>query len=482
MTFSSADDLRGRLADVATIRDDRLEVHDEAALRGELMDDLAFEAVFNADASLREAARWVIWSASQALGCGSASIHELYRARGRGEVPADAFTVPAINVRAATYLTARQAFAAALERDAGAVIFEIAKSEMAYTDQRPAEYTAVVLAAALRSGWRTPVFLQGDHFQFNATKWATDPDGELEGLRDLTREAVGAGFLNIDIDSSTLVDLSQPTVAEQQRVNAENTAELTRLVRSLQPDGVTISIGGEIGEVGKSNSTEEELRAYLDGYLSLCGHAEPVSKVSVQTGTSHGGVVLPDGSVAEVSIDFDTLRRLSTVARDEYGMAGCVQHGASTLPEEAFGNFPAAGTAEIHLATGFQNILYDGGGLPADLRAEMMAWCDANCADERKDGETDEQFLYKTRKKAIGPFKRQLWSLPTSAADEIGANLRTKFGLLFDALGIAGTREVVERHVALVPVPRPLPAALGGGENAAVTAGASVFEDDGSGE
>ena len=482
MTFSSADDLRGRLADVATIRDDRLEVHDEAALRGELMDDLAFEAVFNADASLREAARWVIWSASQALGCGSASIHELYRARGRGEVPADAFTVPAINVRAATYLTARQALAAALERDAGAVIFEIAKSEMAYTDQRPAEYTAVVLAAALRSGWRTPVFLQGDHFQFNATKWATDPDGELEGLRDLTREAVGAGFLNIDIDSSTLVDLSQPTVAEQQRVNAENTAELTRLVRSLQPDGVTISIGGEIGEVGKSNSTEEELRAYLDGYLSLCGHAEPVSKVSVQTGTSHGGVVLPDGSVAEVSIDFDTLRRLSTVARDEYGMAGCVQHGASTLPEEAFGNFPAAGTAEIHLATGFQNILYDGGGLPADLRAEMMAWCDANCADERKDGETDEQFLYKTRKKAIGPFKRQLWSLPTSAADEIGANLRTKFGLLFDALGIAGTREVVERHVALVPVPRPLPPALGGGENAAVTAGASVFEDDGSGE
>ncbi len=482
MTFSSADDLRERLSGVASIRDDGLDVHDEAALRGELIDEIVFEAVFNADASLREAARWVIWSASQALGCGSASIHELYRARGRGEVPADAFTVPAINVRAATYLTARQAFAAALERDAGAVIFEIAKSEMAYTDQRPAEYTAVVLAAALRSGWRTPVFLQGDHFQFNATKWATDPDGELEGLRDLTREAVGAGFLNIDIDSSTLVDLSQPTVAEQQQVNAENTAELTRLVRSLQPDGVTISIGGEIGEVGKSNSTEEELRAYLDGYLALCGHAEPVSKVSVQTGTSHGGVVLPDGSVAEVSIDFDTLRRLSTVARDEYGMAGCVQHGASTLPEEAFGNFPAAGTAEIHLATGFQNILYDGGGLPADLRAEMMAWCDANCADERKDGETDEQFLYKTRKKAIGPFKRQLWSLPTSAADEIGANLRTKFGLLFDALGIAGTREVVERHVALVPVPRPLPAALGGGEHAAVTAGASVFEDDGSGE
>jgi fructose-bisphosphate aldolase, class II len=482
MTIVTGDDLRLRLAGVATITRDGLDIDDEATLRGELMDELVFEAVFNEDEPVRDAARWVIWSASQALGCGSASIHDLYRARGRGEVSSTTFTVPALNVRASTYLTARQAFAAALERDVGSVIFEIAKSEMAYTDQRPAEYTAVILAAALREGWRTPAFLQGDHFQFNATKWAADPEAEMEGLRDLTREAIGAGFLNIDIDSSTLVDLSQPTVAEQQRVNAENTAELTRLVRSLQPAGVTISVGGEIGEVGKSNSTEEELRAYLDGYLAQCGSIEPVSKVSVQTGTSHGGVPMPDGTVAAVSIDFDTLRRLSTVARDEYGMAGCVQHGASTLPEDLFHHFPANGTAEIHLATGFQNILYDAGGLPPGLRDEMMAWCIANCGDERKDGETDEQFLYRTRKKAIGPFKRRLWTLPPEARDEIGANLRAKFGHLFDELGVAGTRELVERHVTPVPVPLPLPAALGGGVAAAVTAGASVFEDDGSGE
>jgi len=481
MTLSAIDDLRRHLEGVATISDAGLEVHDETRLRGEVADELAFAAVFGAK-DVRSAARWIIWSASQALGCGSASIHDLYRARGRGDVPPTSFTVPAINVRAVTYLTGRQAFAAALERDAGTLVFEIAKSEMAYTDQRPAEYTAVILAAALREGWRGPVFLQGDHFQFNATKWATDAEAELEGLRDLTREAIGAGFLNIDIDSSTLVDLSQPTVPEQQRVNAQNTAELTRLIRSLQPEGVTVSVGGEIGEVGKANSTEEELRAYLDGYLAECGSIEPISKVSVQTGTSHGGVPMPDGSVAEVKIDFATLARLSTVAREEYGMAGCVQHGASTLPEEAFHHFPTNGTAEIHLATGFQNILYDGGGLPEDLKAEMMAWCVANCADERKDGETDEQFLYKTRKKAIGPFKRQLWTLPEEAAAEIGSNLRAKFGHLFDELGIAGTRDIVDRHVEPVPIPMPRPAALGGRAGVAVTAGASVFEDDGSGE
>ncbi|MEA2652017.1 MAG: hypothetical protein QOI85_1738 [Chloroflexota bacterium] len=484
MQITTADDLRARLEGVATITPTGIEVADEGRFRGELIDELVFDAVFNPDTDLRDAVRWVIWSASQELGCGSASIHELYRARGRGEIDARSFTVPAINVRAATYLTARQAFAAALERDVATVIFEIAKSEMAYTDQRPAEYTAVVLAAAIREGWRTPVFLQGDHFQFNATKWATDPHGELGGIRDLTREAIGAGFLNIDVDSSTLVDLSLPTVVEQQQVNAANTADLTRLVRELQPEGVTISVGGEIGEVGKTNSTEEELRAYLDGYLAALGtdEVEPISKVSIQTGTSHGGVPMPDGSMAKVSIDFDTLDRLSTVAREEFGLAGCVQHGASTLPDDAFHHFPDHGTAEIHLATGFQNILYDDGGLPDALRAEMMDWVRTNCADERKDGETDEQFLYKTRKKAIGPFKRQLWTLPAESSEQIASNLRAKFGLLFDELKVAGTRRHVERFITPVAVSRPLPAALGGRDGVAVSAGASVFEDDGSGE
>ena len=482
MTVTPGSDLRARLDGAVAIRERGVDLLDESRFRGELLDALVFDAVFSADSDTRAAARWVIWSASQALGCGSASIHDLYMARGRGEIEPTRFTVPAINVRASTYLTARQAFAAALERDAATVIFEIAKSEMAYTDQRPDEYAAVILAAAMREGWRTPVFLQGDHFQFNATKWAADPDAELQGLRDLTREAIAAGFLNVDIDSSTLVDLSRATVAEQQRVNAANSVELTRLIRTLEPEGVTISVGGEIGEVGKSNSTEEELRAYLDECRDALGDALGVSKVSVQTGTSHGGVPMADGSIAEVRLDFDTLRRLSTVARDEYGLAGCVQHGASTLPDEAFNRFPDNGTAEIHLATGFQNILYDGGGLPRDLRAEMMEWCRVNAADERKPGETDEQFLYKTRKKAIGPFKRELWTLPEDAASDIASHLRAKFGLLFDELGIAGTRDVVERHVRAVPVPRPLPESLGGIARTGVMAGATVFEDDGSGE
>ena len=474
----SARELLDRITGVARLDGDRLTISDPGGFASDTIDQLVFDAVFNEDSGLRDAARWLVWEASQALGCPSASIHELYMARGRGEFDPTTFTVPAINVRASAYLTAQAAMNEALARDAGAVIFEIAKSEMAYTDQRPPEYAAVILAAAIRTGWRGPVFLQGDHFQFNAAKWKADPKAEMGGLRDLTREALAAGFQNIDIDSSTLVDLSLASVREQQRVNATNTEQLTTLIRQLQPQGVTISIGGEIGEVGKSNSTEEELRAYLDEYVGMLhGSGIPgISKVSIQTGTSHGGVPLADGSIATVKIDFDTLKRLSTVAREEYGLAGAVQHGASTLPEEAFHHFPANGTAEIHLATGFQNILYDAGGLPPELRDEMMDWCRTNAADERKDGETEEQFLYKTRKKALGPFKRALWTLPPDSAVRIVANLRAKFGQLFDELGISGTRGLVDRFVKPMAIHHPLPEALGGAAAQAVAAGASVFE------
>ena len=223
-----------------------------------------------------------------------------------------------------------------------------------------------------------------------------------------------------------------------------------------------VSIGGEIGEVGKANSTEEELRAYLDGYRArLDAIAGPgtigLSKVSVQTGTSHGGVPLPGGGVAEVKLDFGTLERLSAVCRS-YGLAGAVQHGASTLPDELFHNFPKVETAEIHLATGFQNLLYDHPAFPRELLDAITGWCHANAADERGPDDTDEQFVYKTRKKALGPNKRALWELPTK--DQILADQSKKLRVLFEQLAVTGSKAMVDRYVSAPVRHRPAPASL----------------------
>jgi fructose/tagatose bisphosphate aldolase len=456
---TSVSDLLARLDGIVRVDGDRLEIADESGLRRDGIRDLAWSAVFGEDESAVDAARWIVWEASQALGIRSASIHELYMARARGEV--GGFTVPAINVRAQTFDMARTICEAAIDADVGAVIFELARSEQTYTYQRPIDYSTGVLAGAIAAGWRGPLFIQGDHYQFNAKKYADDPEATTEEIRGACRMAIDAGYRNIDIDSSTLVDLSKPTLDAQQRENYRRAAELTALIRDLETDGVTVSVGGEIGEVGKKNSTEDELRAFLDGYRRELDQRTPgatgLSKVSVQTGTSHGGVPLPGGGVAEVKLDFDVLRRLGEVAR-EAGLAGAVQHGASTLPDELFHQFPAVETAEIHLATGFQNLLYEHPAFPQELHDKIEHWCQENAADERKPDQTDEQFVYTTRKKAIGPFKRELWDLATK--DEILAAEKRKVAFLFTELRVNGTRGMVDRYVSPVEVHRPFPDAL----------------------
>jgi len=452
-------DLLGLLDGIARVEDGRLSVLDEAAFRGPGIRDVAWSATFGTDADVVDAARWIVWEASQELGARSASIQALYDARARGEV--SGFTVPAINLRAQTFDMARMIFETARAKDVGAVILELARSEQTYTYQRVAEYATSVLAGAIAAGWRGPVFIQGDHYQFNAKKHAADPEAMTEEIRKACRDAVAAGYRNIDIDSSTLVDLSQPSVDEEQRVNYSRAAQLTALIREIEPAGLTISVGGEIGEVGKANSTPAELRAYLDGYRRTLDAIRPglvgVSKVSVATGTTHGGVPLPGGGVAEVKLDFETIRVLGEVSRS-YGLAGAVQHGASTLPDTLFHRFPEVETAEIHLATGFQNALYEHPAFPAELHREIEAWCFANAADERKADQTDAQFIYSARKKAIGPFKRQLWDLPTK--DAILASQGEKIGYLFDQLRVSGGRDLVDRHVVPVEEHRPLPAAV----------------------
>lgn len=440
---------------ILEFKDDRIVVKDEKRLLDRL-DNLIQDAVFG-NPETQAAARWLIWETGQTLGVRPASIQDLYAARGRGMVD-KVFTVPAMNLRMLAYDSARAVFRAARKLDAGAIIFEIARSEIGYTDQRPSEYASAVLAAAIREGFRGPLFIQGDHFQTSAKKYAADPQAETKTIRDLIVEAVAAGFYNIDIDSSTLVNLEKPTLEEQQRLNSEVCADFTKFIRGLEPRGVAISIGGEIGEVGQKNSTPEDLDAFMKGYNELRGDLTGISKISIQTGTSHGGVVLPDGTLAQVAIDFETLRLVGEKARREYGMGGAVQHGASTLPDAAFHKFVEAGTCEVHLATAFQNLVIEHPSVPESLREEMYAWVRTNAAGERKAKDTEAQFIYKLRKKAVGPFKKQFWSLPQEAREAIGADLEKSFTFLLEQLGVEGTTETVKKFVTAPEVHHPLPA------------------------
>jgi fructose/tagatose bisphosphate aldolase len=423
-------------------------IKDSEKFRESIIDNLVDTIILGKNLLLKKLAYWVTYNASLQLNVIPSSIQGLYEAMGKGKI--SGFTVPAMNIRTLTFDLSRAVFKAAQKINAAAFIFEIAKSEIGYTDQRPVEYSSIIMLAAMKEGYSGPIFIQGDHFQIKAKNYLNDKEGEINPLKHLIKEAVEASFYNIDIDSSTLVDLSKSDLNKQQKLNYELCALLTKYIRKLQPKGIDISVGGEIGEVGGKNSTPEELTAFMQGYLNKIGNKKGISKISIQTGTSHGGVVLPDGSMAKVNIDFDTLKKLSEISRKQYSLAGAVQHGASTLPNDAFHHFPKIGCAEIHLATQFQNIVYD--YLPLALKEKIYSWLHSNYKNEKKKDWTDDQFIYKLRKQALGPFKKEIHSLSFDTRNKISQVLEEEFSFLFEQLNIKNSKEYVDKYITKVPV------------------------------
>jgi fructose/tagatose bisphosphate aldolase len=454
MLFNHQDEIAQQLKKFATLDNGELKIENADKLRGDVLDQLIQNAVLNPSAEIKGLSRFFIKSTALELGIVSSSIQGLYDARGRGEV--GGFTVPALNIRGLPYELCRAIFRTAIKTNAGAFIFELAKSEMNYTFQKSHELSTVILGAAIKEGFTGPVFIQGDHFQVNAKNYNKDPEKEIFGIKNLIENGIAGGFYNIDIDTSTLVDLSKANIVEQQRANFEVGVELTQHVRENEPEGITISVGGEIGEVGKENSNEQELRAYLDNFNDLLeknlSGATTISKISIQTGTSHGGVPLPDGTVADVNLDFDTLENLSRISRDNYGLAGAVQHGASTLPQDLFHKFPELETAEIHLATDFQNMIYASKLFPASFKENIYTHLRKKFSSEKKSGETDEQFIYKTRKKGFGEFKQEFWGLSNEIREGIGEELESKTDFLFKKLAVENTKDYIKKNVEQVAI------------------------------
>ncbi len=395
-------------------------------------------------------AQYIIHSCALQLGTTPSSIQDLYAARGNGDL-SPTFTTPAINLRALSYDAARAAFRSAQKINSSLFIFEIARVELAWAGISLSEYSACVLGAAIAEGYTGPVFLQGDHFQISPILPLHD---EIKAVKHFIQQAIRAGFYNIDIDTSTLVDLSQASIDDQQSINARVSAELAAFTRQLQPRGISISIGGEIGEVGGHVSTVEELHSYLkqfnDAYSRTCPGQPGLSKVSIHTGTTHGGIVLTDGSIARPTIDFDAIRQLSEIGRKTYNLGGVVQHGASTLPVEDFGQLVIAGALEVHLATAFMTSMYE--NLPVTLQNQIHNWLNEKYSHERSDNMTDSQFYHKVEMHALAPFKQALWNLTPNEKEAISKTWESQFDQIFLQLGCTDTRPIVEKYITPVSI------------------------------
>jgi fructose/tagatose bisphosphate aldolase len=471
-----------------------MKIDDDDALR-KSMDLLAFNAVDfgtgSASPDVMSLARWMILMAGNELGVIPTSIARLYDAMGRGEIDRE-MTVPAVNIRMNSYESATALFGAAAGMKVNALVQEIARSEIGYTSQRPVEYRSVIVAAALKAGYRGPVVLQGDHFQLNMKKMREGGDTaekEMGAVKEVMDEAVRAGFGSIDLDTSTLElrDHENLPVDEQLRPNFEAAAKLTLHARQLEKRYKlpwSLSLGGESGEVGTQRTSLEEYRAYQAGLQAELSRLAKESgldklpgpnKISINTGTVHGGTPMPDGTIAEVNIGFDTLREIAEAARADGVIVA--QHGASTLDPKYFRMFVDYGVGEVHLATGFQNLTYD--AMPASLYEKIADWLATGCEsaagtfEKVKAGKlTSAQAIYKERKRGAGHFKESIWRMDGEARGEAFESLYSQFAFLFEQLNVQDTIELVKRYVPMPGLLMPFPK-----EGEGVEAGLKAHDD-----
>ncbi|MDD4179303.1 MAG: class II fructose-bisphosphate aldolase [Candidatus Margulisbacteria bacterium] len=476
-TVNSVGALTGKVLRGASIESKRLVINDLAAFWDcipTLVANVVDFGVKSAPEPVRAMSAWIINQAAQQRGVKLNSPNSLYTAVADGKIDRQ-FAVPAINIRGNSLDTARALFAAANGLNVGALIVEIARSEMGYTNQAPREFAAVVQAAAMMEGWEGQLFLQGDHIQLSkkkVTKGGPDATQEERAHSALIRECLKYGFGSIDLDMSPFEQRNKTELSfdDQQRLNYLLTASKILEIRRLQLDlnlPYTVMLGGETGEVGESNTRREDIEAYAQGLVRELKRLhdktglplQGIRKIAVQTGTHHGGVTLPDGSVKQVKIEFEVLK----MAREEslrYGWAGPVQHGASTLPDEVFSKFVEYGAAEVHLATGFQNILFEVGiAKEQGLKAAIERFIGVNFISEWKEDTSWLQFFTDNRKRANGPFKWQLWTMPEEVREAVSDALVTKFKYIFQALGVQNTQGMVNRFVKDVDFELPYPEA-----------------------
>lgn len=373
--------------------------------------------------------------------CTKAGVHPapvgpIYRALAQQSIAP--LTVPAFNVRGLTFDIVGAIFGRANELDAAGVMFELAPSEAGRGHQSHAQYAAQVCAAAVHVGYAGPVLLQGDHFSLASTDAA-----EERAIKELALAALTSGYRQIDLDTAALAT-EGPNASARQQANAAATSRLITALAPYSPAGTIF--GGEVGEIGGANTTPEELATFIELVRDRAGeHADMFGKVSVQTGTQHGGIADAAGKNLRMPLDLTLARQLAEVARS-YGFGGIVQHGASTLQLDQFAALSDCGVVEVHLATNLQDLVFDSPHFPSLLREELMtaalefARGGVSAAERGADtsGETAAQIYRQQRWSMWGPFKAKLLALEPDVRDALAGGVADWADDLIHAFQLAG--------------------------------------------
>ena len=419
-------------------------INDQQKLQDDTIKSLAYNASVSENPEVKKASIFWINKIADFLKIESASNSEYYQKKANGDD--QFFTVPAVKSRMVTFHTVRSAVRSADKLNIPHLILELALSEVGYTGQQKDEYSALCKAAYISLGLKNrKVYVQADHYQLDPKKYAIDKDAEMQRIKDAITKAIENGVYNIDLDSSKF-ETADPNKSdrENQGENARLTVELLHFIRSYEKSKniPSVSVGGEVGEVGGENTKYPQVNAYLDMVSEHmtnlgAGHERGLDKISINVGSAHGGVLGPDGQPLDVvPLDFTAHHDLFMFGKDPMNPGRhvlAVQHGASTLPKRYFSLFPAMHVAEVHLATGFQNVIWEVLEKHDSVLYEKMKTMTFDKFGDKIAGHKTEAIGFMKERKRVTEFvKKEL--LMSGAVEEIEKALDNEFTAIFHSL------------------------------------------------
>ncbi len=384
--------------------------------RGELVDRLVQTAVFGSSEKLRQIAAYIIHSAANNHGIWCDSLNPVI---GSAEGKKQDFTIAAFNIRGITYQTALVIFRVANRNKAGPFIFELTPQEMKHTKQSPAEFASCILGAALRTGYKGPIFIQ-----CNGLNPHEPADSKGNGAQLITR-CIEAGFHNFDLDCP---------VSEK---NMELSAKALRIIRENQSEAIPVSIGCRLSGSNGKRISIAVYRNFLQDLNSQTGkQLDGINKIGVEI--TDVTLEKQTAESAPVVLDYDYLRKLSKMAREEFHLGGVVIHSA--LSSDPPDNLPDSGIIELQLSAELQNTIFDHSAFPIGLREEMYSYLVTNYSDDRKKDEHSDEFHFRLREALWGHFKKELWALDNQTKSVIFRAIESQILTYFQSLNLIGKR------------------------------------------
>ncbi len=327
---------------------------------------------------------------------------------------------------------------AAMEKRA-AVLFEIAKSEVGYTGQTPADLYGAITAKAQELEFDAPYAVHGDHIGVKSTA-----DADVQSAADLIKAELAAGFTSFAIDASHIFDVNAATVRDQLAGNIEVTTRLANLI----PNELSLEV--EVGEIGKKNpeTGEQELTSVEEAVTfieALQENGVYPDLIACHNGSAHGNIYDEDGNIVE-QIGIDEQRTRDIAAAIKPLGVQIAQHGITGTPLHLMHRLIDAGIAKGNVGTNWQNIALE--TLPDDLVKRMEEWTmDSDkvaMMRKKKPNMSDRELLGKNIKHSIQHFKDEIAQLSDDDLAPVYAKTKESADAFFEAFNAVGSADRVK--------------------------------------